>query len=96
MTETADLFEPVVTRVLTSEVHGGPVVVAVGKPLQRSGSWFCSWRIDGIGDEPVSGVPAVGVDGWQALDAAMLIAGAALEGTGHPVNLNGGDPGFRK
>ncbi|AYF77153.1 hypothetical protein D7D52_28800 [Nocardia yunnanensis] len=90
--------DPVATRELTSEVHGGPVIVAVGKPrphpsLERT--WFCPWRIEGIEDQPISGSPGVGIDGWQALDAAMEIAGAALQGSGHPVNFHGGPPGIR-
>ncbi|MFE3195417.1 DUF6968 family protein [Nocardia sp. NPDC059240] len=87
--------EPIVTRTLTSEVHGGPVIVAIGKPRlhpTNGRTWLCPWRIEGLDEEPLTGSPAIGVDGWQALNAAIRYVDAALEGTGHPVSFNGGPP----
>lgn len=84
--------EPVATRELESQQHGEPVTVAIGKPRpdsNRDGIWLCPWRIDGIGETWATGNPGRGVDSWQALESAMTIAMAALEGSGHPVQPPG-------
>ncbi|GAM45468.1 DUF6968 family protein [Nocardia seriolae] len=80
--------EPIATRELVSEDHGGSVVVALGAPRpdpDRDGIWLCPWRIDGIGETWATGNPGRGTDSWQALTSAITIAMAALEGSGHPV-----------
>lgn len=90
--DTGPFGEPIVIRELTSVETGEPVRLVVGKPRQHptlANTWFCPWRIEGLGEEPTSGAPGVGIDGWQALEAAQQFVVAAVQGSGVAVNFKG-------
>ncbi|WP_067722842.1 DUF6968 family protein [Nocardia yamanashiensis] len=93
--------DPIAVRELISAEHGGTVLVEIGAPRKVTrklpnsdltvDEWLCPWRITGLSDSPRVAVSA-GLDSMQALQSAMILAAADLEGFKHPVTWHGGSP----
>lgn len=92
--------QPIAFRELISAEHGGAVLVEIGAPraVHRTvqpgievDEWLCPWRITGLSDEPRVAVGA-GLDSMQALQAALILSAADLEGFDHTVTWHGGNP----
>src|ERR1039458_8851234 len=81
LNEQADETEldAIAERTLTATIDNKSfdILVRFGKPLLHpKGDWACPYQIAGIGDEKVR--LAFGIDAVQALQLAMLAAGANL------------------
>src|ERR1035441_6334435 len=82
LNEQADETEldAIAERTLTATIDNKSfdILVRFGKPLLHpKGDWACPYQIAGIGDEKVR--LAFGIDAVQALQLAMLAAGARSE-----------------
>jgi hypothetical protein len=77
----SEIVDPIAERTLMRD-NGATVTVKLAQPrpfeeAAPEGDWYCAYRVDGVGDEPVASF-AAGVDGIQALILALAKVGDYL------------------